>query len=126
MFPVPLNSSKMTSSIFGAGLDQGGGEDRERAALLDVAGGAEELLGRVERAGVDAAGHDPAGGGGGQVVGPGQAGDAVEDDHDVLAVLDQALGPLDGELGHLGVLLGGPVERGGHDLALASATGACR
>ena len=38
-----------------AGLDEGGGEDGEAAALLDVAGGAEELLGRVERAGVDAA-----------------------------------------------------------------------
>ena len=42
------------------GLDQRGGEDRERAALLDVAGRAEELLRRVQRAGVDAAGHDAA------------------------------------------------------------------
>ena len=57
-----------------AGLDQRGGEDRQRAALLDVAGGAEELLRRVQRAGVDAAGHDAAGGRRGQVVGPGRGG----------------------------------------------------
>src|SRR5690606_22285546 len=56
-----------------ARLHEGGGEDREAAALLEVAGGAEELLGRVEGAGVDAAGHHPAPGGGGQVVGPSQA-----------------------------------------------------
>src|SRR3546814_5574765 len=31
------------------GLDESGGEDGEAAALLDVAGGADELLGRVER-----------------------------------------------------------------------------
>jgi hypothetical protein len=108
-----------------AGLDQGRGQDGQRAALFDVAGRAEELLGRVQRPGVHTTGHDPAGGRGGQVVGPGQAGDAVEDDHDVPAHLDQALGPLDGQLGHLGVLVGRAVEGRGDHLALAP-TGACR
>src|SRR5690606_40451976 len=104
-----------------AGLDQGGGEDGERAALLEVAGGAEEPLRRVEGPGVDAAGHDPPGAGRGQVVGPGQPGDAVEDDADVPPVLDHALGALDGQLGHLDVLLGRPVEGRGDDLALGVA-----
>src|SRR3546814_441237 len=78
---------------------------------LDVAGGAEELLGRVERPGVDATRHDPTRGGRREVVGAGEAGDAVEDDDDVVAVLDEALGPLDRQLGDLGVLLAGAVER---------------
>ena len=30
MLPVPLNSSKITSSMRRAGVDQGGGEDRQR------------------------------------------------------------------------------------------------
>ena len=38
----------------------------------------------------------------------------VFDDDHVLALLHEALGPLDGELGHVDVLLGGPVERAGH------------
>ena len=42
-----------------------------------------------------------------QVVGPGQAGDAVGDDHDVPPISTRALGPLEGELRHLGVLVGG-------------------
>src|SRR5579875_748717 len=101
-----------------ARLHQGGGQDGEGTALLHVAGGAEELLGRVQGAGVDATRHDPPGGGLGQVVGAGQAGDAVEDDDHVAAQLHQAAGPFDGQLGDVGVLLGGPVEGGGDDLTL--------
>ena len=40
-----------------AGVDQAGGDDRQAAALLDVARGAEEALGRVERDRVDTAGE---------------------------------------------------------------------
>ena len=40
-----------------AGVDQGGGDDGERAALLDVARGAEEALRPLQRVGVDAAGQ---------------------------------------------------------------------
>ena len=54
----------------------------------------------------------------GEVVRPGQAGDAVEHDHDVRAHLDESLGPLDGELGDLGVLVGGTVERARDHLAV--------
>src|SRR3954453_14706298 len=41
----------------GAGIDQRGGDDRQRAAFLDVARGAEESLGALQRIGVDAAGQ---------------------------------------------------------------------
>ena len=63
-----------------AGVDQGGGDDGQRAAFLDVAGGAEEALGPLQGVGVDAAGQDLAGGRHHGVVGAGQAGDGVEQD----------------------------------------------
>src|SRR6266571_3206866 len=93
-----------------AGVHQRGRQDRQRAAVLDVAGRSEEALGRVQRRGVDTAGQDLAAGRGGKVVGARQAGDAVEQDHHVLAVLDQTLGPLDGQLGHLAMVVARPVE----------------
>src|SRR5438270_500441 len=64
-------------------LDEGGGEDRQRPTLFDVPGRPEELLGWVQSRRVDAAGEDAARRRRRQVVGPGQAGDAVEDDDDV-------------------------------------------
>ena len=118
MLPVPLNSSKMTSSILRAGLDERGGEDRQRAAVLDVARGAEEPLRRVERARVDTAGEDAPAGRGREVVGAAEAGDRVEQDDDVVAQLDQPLGALDRELGDGGVVVGRAVEGRGDDLAL--------
>ena len=48
MFPVPLNSSNMTSSILDPVSTSASPQDGEQAALLDVAGGA-EALGQVER-----------------------------------------------------------------------------
>src|SRR6185312_7937739 len=44
----------------GPGLDQGRGQDRQRAAVLDVARRAEEPLRRVQRGGVHATGQDAA------------------------------------------------------------------
>src|SRR5215207_6274920 len=103
------------------GVDQGGGQDGQRPALFQVAGGPEEPLGRVQGRGVDAAGEDLAAGRGGQVVGPRQPGDAVEQHDHVAAVLDQPLGPLDGQLGDLAVLLAGPVEGRVDDVRLGRA-----
>ena len=105
MLPVPLNSSKITVSIRRAGLDQRGGQDGQRAAVLDVAGGAEEPLRRVERGRVDTTGQDAAAGRRGEVVGAAEPGDRVEQHDDVVAHLDQPLGPLDGQLGDRGVVL---------------------
>ena len=98
-------------------VDERGRDDRERAALLHVAGRTEEPLRRVERPGVDTTRHDPARRRRREVVGPGEARDAVEEDGDVLAELDESLGALDGELGDVGVLVGGAVERGRDHLA---------
>ena len=89
-----------------------------RAALLDVPGGAEEPLGRVERDRVDAAGQRAARRRQGEVVRAREAGDRVEQDHDVAAGLDLALRDLEGHLRDVGVVLGGLVERGADDLAL--------
>src|SRR4029079_7011877 len=49
-------------------LDERGGEDRQRAALFDVARRAEELLRRIQGSGVDAAGQDATARWGGEVV----------------------------------------------------------
>ena len=49
MFPVPLNSSKMTSSIFEPVSTSAVARIGQRAAVLDVARGTEEPLGRVQR-----------------------------------------------------------------------------
>src|SRR6478735_2403667 len=105
----------------GTGLDEGGGQDGERAAVFDVAGGTEEALGRVEGCGVDATGQDAAGGRCCQVVGAAQAGHGVQQDHHVHAHFHQALGAFDGEFGHGGVVVGGTVEGGGDDLTLDGA-----
>src|SRR5215475_3501489 len=102
----------------GAGLDQGGGQDRDRAAMLDVARRAEEPLRRVEGGRVHTAGHDPPAGRRGQVVGAAEPGDRVEQDDHVVAHLGQALGSFDGQLRHRGVVLGRPVEGRVDDLAL--------
>ena len=59
-----------------AGIHQAGGDDRQAAAFLDVAGRAEEALGRVEGDRVDTAGERAPAGRHRQVVGAGQAGDA--------------------------------------------------
>src|SRR4051812_30672000 len=101
-----------------AGLDQRRGEDGQRATVLDVAGGAEEALGRVQRRGVDTTGEDAPAGGGSQVVGAAQPGDRVQQDDDVVAHLDQPLGPLDGQLRDGRVVRRWPVEGRGDDLAL--------
>ena len=82
-------------------------------------------FGRIEGDRVDAARQRPTGRRQGQVVGAGEAGDRVEQDHDVAAGLDLALGDLEGHLGDVGVVLGRLVEGRADDLAL-DARGACR
>ncbi len=101
-----------------AGIDQGGGDDRERAALLDVAGGGEEAPGPLEGVGIDAAGEDFARGRGHGVIGARQAGDGVEQDDDVALVFDQAFGLLQHHFRHLDVALRRLIERRADHLAL--------
>jgi len=85
------------------GVDEGGGDDGEGAAFLDIAGGAEEFFGPCEGLGLDAAGHDAALAGLDGVVAASEAGDAVEKDDDVTAKLDETAGALADELGDLDV-----------------------
>ena len=108
-----------------AGLDQGGRQDGQRAAVLDVARRTEEPLRRVERAGVDTTGQDAPGRRRREVVGATEPGDRVEQDDDVVAQLDEALGALDRQLGDGRVVLGRPVEGRGDDLTLDRAL-SCR
>ena len=101
-----------------AGLDEGGGDDGKAAAVFDVAGCAEEPLGLVKGAGVHAAGQGFAGGGDGQVIGPGQTGDGIDQHHHVLALLHQAHGPLLAHFSHPGMMLRQLVKGGIEHLAL--------
>ena len=99
-----------------AGIDQAGADDGQAATALDVAGGAEEPLGRIQGDRIHAAGQRAPAGRHGQVVGARQAGDGVEQDGDIAASLDQALGPLQRHLGHLGVIFDRLIERRRDDL----------
>src|SRR5699024_4439354 len=116
ILPVPLNSSKMTSSIFDpvstsavARMVSEPPPSISRAAPKNFFGGYRALA---------ATGEDAAGGRLGDVVGTPEAGDVVQQDDDVRAHLDQTLGALDGELGDRRVVVGRAVEGRRDDLAL--------
>ncbi len=96
----------------GFGFDEGGGEDGEGAAVFDVAGGSEEFAGFLEGYWGDAAGADGAALHGG-VVATGEACEGVEEEDDVFAEFDHALGAGDDEVRDLGVAFGWFVEGGG-------------
>jgi hypothetical protein len=101
-----------------AGIDQRRRDDRQRAAFLDVARGAKEALRPLQGIGIDAAGQHLAGGGHHGVVGAAQAGDRIEKDDNVAAMLDQALGLLNHHFGDLHVAHRRLVEGRGDNLAL--------
>src|SRR5215203_4437977 len=105
-----------------AGLDQRRGEDRQRAAVLDVPRRPEELLGRIQGRGIHAARQYPAARRSREVVGPREPGYAVEQHDHVLALLDETLDALEDQLGHRYVVVGGLVEGRGDDLGLLYAT----
>ncbi len=69
-----------------ARVDERGGQDGEAAAALAVARRAEELPRELQRAVVDAAGHGAAAGAHLAVAGAAQAGEAVEQDHEIYEV----------------------------------------
>ena len=100
-----------------AGIDQRRGDDGQAAAFLDIARGAEETLGPLQRVGIDTAGQHLARGRHDRVVGARQARDRIEQDDHVALVLDQALGLLDHHLRDLDVAAGRLVEGAGDDFA---------
>ena len=99
------------------GLDEGGGEDGEGAGFAGVAGGGEEATRDFQGTDTDTTGH---GGAAlfGVVESAGEAGDGVEQDEDVLATFDEALGALDGELSDAGMALDVLIVRGGEDFCV--------
>ena len=90
-------------------------------AFFDVAGGAEKAFGPLQGVGVQAAGEDLAAGRHHGVVGPGQAGDGIQQDDHVPLVLHQALGLFHDHFGHLDVALGRLVEGGTDHFGLDAA-----
>ena len=113
MLPVPLNSSKMTSSM------------REPVSTSAVAmmvseppssmlrAAPKNFLGGYSARAVDAAGEDAAAGRGVEVEGARHTRDGVEQHHDVAAHLDQALDTVEHQFGDLHVVLARLVERAG-------------
>ncbi len=99
-------------------IDQGGGNDGQAAAVLDIPGGTEEPLRLVQGIGIHTAGQDLAAGRHDRVVGPGQPGDAVQEDDHILPVLHQPFRLLDHHLGNLDMARGRFVKGGRDDLAL--------
>ena len=93
-----------------SGVDQGGGDDGQAAAFLDIAGGAEETLRPLQGIRVHAPGQHFAGRGRDRVVGAGQARDRIQQDHDVAPMLHQAACFLDRHVGHLDVPARGFIE----------------
>ena len=104
-----------------AGIDERRRDDRERAAVLDVARRAEEALRAMERERVHAARENLAGMRLDRVVGAREARDRIEQDDHVLAVLRLAARHLDHHLRHVHMVLRLLVERGGkhHRLRVA-------
>lgn len=101
----------------GPRFDQSRCEDGEAAAAFDVAGGAEEALGRIEGGRIDAAREDAPARRLREVVGARQTGERIEQDHHIGTVFDEALRALDHELGNRDVVLAGHIERRRNDLA---------
>ncbi len=118
MLPVPLNSSKITSSMRLPVSTSAVPMIVRLPPSSMLRAAPKNFFGLCKRVGVDAAGEDLAAGRHHGVVGPGQAGDGVEQDDDVAPVLDQALGLLDDHLGHLHVARRRLVEGRADHLAL--------
>ena len=84
---------------------------------VDPPGAAEKPLRLLQRLGIQPARQGAAGALLDRVVGAGQAGERIHDQHDVIAHLDPAASPLQRQLRHGDVALGRIVEAGGNHLA---------
>ena len=100
------------------GVDQRGGDDRETAGTFDVSGGTKEALGFLQRIRFQAARHRLSPVAGERVVGPGEPGNRIQQDDDVLPLLDQAPGLLTHHLGAVDVTLGRLIKRGRNHFTL--------
>jgi hypothetical protein len=100
-----------------AGIDEAGGDDGQAASLLGIAGSAEKAFRRVKRNGIDTAGKRPAAGRHCEVVRPGQTGNAVQQDNDILADFDKPLGAVERQFCNARMSLGRLIKGCGNDLA---------
>ena len=104
-------------------INERGGDDGERAGLLGVARGGENLARDFQRAAVHAAGHRASAAGDRVVERAAEAGDRVEEDEHVAPAFHEPLGALDAELRdarvrfHIHVVRAGP-QFGVGDVAL--------
>src|SRR5262245_2215437 len=130
MLPVPLNSSKITSSMREpvsmsavAMIVSDPPSSMFRAAPKKRFGFCRALESRPPEStlpdgGITPSWDDRAGRGYDGVVRARETGDRIAEDEDVLLVLDKALRLLDDHVGDLHVALGGLVERGRNHLAV--------
>ena len=92
------------------GLDEGGAKDGEAAAFFGIASGSEEFAGLGEGLGIDAAAHGAAFAGLEVVVGAGHASDGIEEDDDIAAEFDEALGAVGDAFADLDMASDGLIE----------------
>ena len=93
------------------GVDQRRCQDGQAAAFLDIARRAEETFRPLQGIGVNTARQDLAGRRDNGIVGPGQPGNRIQQDHHVLLVFRQALRPFYDHFRDLYVAGGGLIER---------------
>ena len=86
-----------------AGIDEAGGNDGQASSTFGVSSSAKEALGGIKGHRVDASGEGATAGRQGQVIGTGEAGNAIEQDDHIHAILHQPLCPLQSEVRHLGM-----------------------
>ena len=86
-----------------SGINQGGGNDRQAAAVFDISGRTEETLRFVQSIGIDTAGKNFSAGWNYSVVGARQTGDAIEQNDHIFFMFNEALGFFDNHFCYLHV-----------------------
>ena len=118
MFPRPLNSSKMTSSIREPVSTRQVARIVSEPSPLMLRAAPKNRFGGSSALGVDTAGHDLAGVALRLVVGARHPRERVEQDDDVVSVLDETLRAFEHELGHAQVVGERLVERRRDDVRI--------
>ncbi len=100
------------------GVHQRGGQDGQRAAVFDLAGGGKHLARDFQRAGIHAAGHRAAAAAMHAVVGAGDARERIHEHEDIAAGFHETPAALDHESGQAHMGFEFHVVGGGHDFRL--------
>ena len=105
----------------GSCLRKGGGQNGERTAILDIPGRTEETFGFLQGIGVHTTGQDLTGRGLHCIIGTGQTGDGIQEDHHIVTAFHQTAGFVQHHIGHFDVALGRFVKSGSYDLGFYGA-----